>query len=171
MPETVQLVTFYLSDLLFGIDVRSVQEITRNQKITKVPLAGASVLGLINLRGQIVTVIDLKERLEIPGARGASGRTAAMNVVVRAEGGPLSLQVDRIGDVLEVDETIFEPTPHTVKPSVRALLAGIYKLEARFLHVLAVERLVDFRSRATAQPTHDQWTDKPREDTQGAERT
>lgn len=147
MPEAKQLVTFWLDDFLFGIDVKTVQEIIRTQRLTRVPLADPSIRGLINLRGQIVTVVDLKQRLGFRAADAVPRDAHAMNVVVRTEGGPISFQVDRIGDVLDVDDSMFEPPPATVKQSARELLEGIYKLKDRFLHVLSVERAVAFRSR------------------------
>lgn len=152
MPESQQLVTFWLEDQLFGIDVRSVQEIIRRQAVTPVPLADPAVRGLINLRGQIVMVLDLKQRLRLSPSR--ASQEGEMNVVVRAQSGPISFQVDRIGDVIDVDESTFEPAPTTVRASIRELLAGIHKLPDRFLHVLAVERIADFRSRPPqAAPT------------------
>lgn len=101
---------------------------------------------MMNLRGQIVTVIDLKERLEFP-RRSHESAADGMNVVVRTEGGLISFQVDRIGDVVDVDMREFEPAPVTVKPSIRSRVTGIYKLQDRLLHVLSVEKAVDFRSR------------------------
>lgn len=151
VAEGKQLVTFYLGDLLFGIDVRAVQEIIRRQRVTRVPLADPAVRGLMNLRGQIVTVIDLKERLGFPADHARDEET--MNVVVRTEGGALSFQVDRIGDVLDVDAADFEPVPLSVKPAIRERALGIYKLKERFLHVIDVERVGQFRSRPASIST------------------
>lgn len=149
MPETRQLVTFYLDSYCFGVDVRSVQEIIRTRSLARVPLAHPAVLGLLNLRGQIVTVIDLKERLDFPQMERRRDQEETMNVVVRTDGGPVSFQVDRIGDVLDVDETMFEPPPRTVRQSARDYVTGVYKLEGRILHVLSVERVVTFSSKVT----------------------
>src|SRR6202041_4053067 len=97
MDQTSQFCIFYLDQLLFGVELKAVQEVIRSLNMTKVPLAPRVVNGLINLRGQIVTAVDLRKRLEL-GPRRAD--TLAMNVVVRSEDGPVSLLVDEIGDVV-----------------------------------------------------------------------
>jgi purine-binding chemotaxis protein CheW len=95
------------------------------------------VSGLINLRGQIVTAVDLRRRLELePRPPGL----LAMNVVVRSEDGAVSLLVDEIGDVVEVNEDTFEPPPETLRGSVRTMILGVHKLDGRLLHVLDIEK-------------------------------
>ena len=112
MAQTSQFCTFYLDKLLFGVELKGVQEVMRSLDMTKVPLAPEVVSGLINLRGQIVTAVDLRRRLELePRPPGM----LAMNVVVRSEDGAVSLLVDEIGDVVEVEETTFEPPPETLR--------------------------------------------------------
>jgi purine-binding chemotaxis protein CheW len=103
-----QFCTFFLDSLFLGVEVQRVQEVLRQQEMTQVPLAPAVVRGLINLRGQIVTAIDLRRRLELPSA---PARTPAMNVVVRTDDGAVSLLVDEIGDVIKFRMTTFEPPP------------------------------------------------------------
>jgi purine-binding chemotaxis protein CheW len=137
MPESSQLCTFYLDKLLFGVELRGVQEVIRSLDMTKVPLAPEVVSGLINLRGQIVTAIDLRRRLELD-ARPAE--MPAMNVVVRSQDGAVSLLVDEIGDVFEVADATFEPPPETLRGSVRNVILGIHKLNNRLLHVLDIEK-------------------------------
>src|SRR5206468_4583870 len=100
----------YLDGLFFGVDVLTVQEVICYQEMTRVPLASKVVSGLINLRGQIVTAIDLRRRLEL---RERPADRLPMNVVVRTDDGAVSLLVDEIGDVLEVDEESFERPPET----------------------------------------------------------
>src|SRR5258708_9947628 len=115
MGHTSQFCTFYLDNLLFGVALKGVQEVIRSLEMTKVPLAPTVVSGLINLRGQIVTAVDLRRRLELePSPPG----TLAMNVVVRSEDGSVSLLVDEIGDVVDVEETTFEPPPQTLRRSL-----------------------------------------------------
>jgi purine-binding chemotaxis protein CheW len=95
------------------------------------------VSGLINLRGQIVTAVDLRTRLELePRAAGE----LAMNVVVRSEDGAVSLLVDEIGDVVEVEESTFERPPETLRGTVRAMILGVHKLNDRLMHVLDIEK-------------------------------
>jgi purine-binding chemotaxis protein CheW len=134
--------------------VLKVQEVIRYQETTRVPLAPPEVAGLINLRGQIVTAIDLRRRLGL-GARPAED--APLNVVVRADDGAVSLLVDEIGDVLKVPETLFEPPPATLKGPARELIRGAYKLDGRLLLILDVERSVNIAGRTetgTDSPSH-----------------
>src|SRR6202451_928136 len=106
MAHTSQFCTFYLDKLLFGVGLKGVQEVIRTLEMTKVTLAPEVVSGLINWRGQIVTAVDLRRRLELEPAPPGM---LTMNVVVRSEDGAVSLLVDEIGDVGEVDESSFEP--------------------------------------------------------------
>ena len=135
-----QYCTFFLGMHYFGIDVLKVQEIIRYQEMTRVPLAPPVVRGLINLRGQIVTAIDLRRRLDLPDRPEGS---LPVNVVVHTDDGAVSLLVDEIGDVLEVPEKAFERPPETLKGTARELIRGAYKLEDRLLLILDTERTVN----------------------------
>jgi len=137
MAQTSQFCTFYLDRLLFGVELKGVQEVIRSLEMTKVPLAPGVVSGLINLRGQIVTAVDLRRRLEL---QPAPPGTLAMNVVVRSDDGAVSLQVDEIGDVVEVEESSFEKPPETLRGSVRDVILGVHKLDGRLMHVLDIEK-------------------------------
>jgi len=136
----VQFCTFLLEDLLFGIEVMKVQEVIRAQEMTRVPLASAVIRGLINLRGQIVTAIDLRRRLDLPDLPSGGSQ---MNVVVRMDEGAVSFLVDEIGEVVEVEEQQFERPPETLSGVARELIRGAYKLEHRLLLVLDAERTVE----------------------------
>ncbi len=128
-----QLCTFFLEGLFFGVEVEKVQEVIRYQEMTRVPLSPAVIAGLINLRGQIVTAIDLRHQL------GLSARTSEalpMNVVIRRDDGPISLLVDEIGDVVEVDEQLFEHPPDTLDGQRREFIRGVYKLKEQLLLLL-----------------------------------
>src|SRR5262245_32597212 len=107
--------------------------------MTRVPLAPAVVRGLINLRGQIITAIDLRQGLELPQRTNGE---RPVNVVVTTEDGAVSLLVDEIGDVLDVAETTFEALPDTLRGAARDLIRGSYKLDHRLLLVLDTERIV-----------------------------
>jgi len=139
--EGRQLCTFFLGGLCFGVDVTKIQEVIRYQEMTRVPLASDVVRGLINLRGQIVTAIDMRKRLDLP-----IGQNEPMNVVVRSDDGAVSLLVDDIGDVVEVEEAAFERPPETMPSRARALVRGVYKLNDRLLLVLDTEKAVDLTS-------------------------
>ncbi|MDX1945368.1 MAG: chemotaxis protein CheW [Pirellulaceae bacterium] len=138
--HTHQLCTFHVDQLNLGINVQQVQEVIRYQKMTRVPLAPDAISGLINLRGQIVTALDLRCRLGL-APRGEN--ELPMNVVVRDGENGVSLLVDRIGDVVEVDDELFEPPPATVHKNVRGLIRGAYKLSDRLLLVLDTARVLD----------------------------
>jgi purine-binding chemotaxis protein CheW len=137
MGQTSQFCTFSLDNLLFGVDLQTVQEVIRELPMTPVPLAPAVVAGIMNLRGQLVTALNLRQQLEMgPGQAGIT----PMNVVVRSQDGAVSLLVDQIGDVVEVDEASFERTPETLQGKIRTMILGVHKLDTRLLHVLDVEK-------------------------------
>jgi purine-binding chemotaxis protein CheW len=128
-----QYSTFVVAGFYFGIDVLEVQEVLRHQEMTPVPLAPAVIEGLINLRGQIVTAFDVRRRL---GLTPRAGEESAMNVVVRTEDGAVSLLVDEIGDVVEVETSSFERPPENLDPAIRDMVQGIHKLKGGLLLVL-----------------------------------
>jgi purine-binding chemotaxis protein CheW len=139
MNASNQYCTFFVDGLFFGVEVQTVQEVIRYQELTRVPLASQVVSGLINLRGQIVTAIDLRLRLGLPER---SNDELPMNVVVRTDEGAVSLLVDEIGDVQEVDDNAFEPVPHTLCGEARTLIRGAYKLPDRLLLTLDTAKAV-----------------------------
>jgi len=133
--------TFFLGDLLFGIEVERVQEILRPQQMTPVPLAPPVVRGLINIRGQIVTAIDLARRLSLEPSLDT---TRAMTVVVNFRRRTVSMLVDGIGEVLECDRSSFERPPDTLAGPIRDLIRGAFKLDERLLLLLDVDRVIQF---------------------------
>lgn len=143
MPTSSQLCTFFLDKQMFAIDVQTVQEVIRYQQMTDIPLAPDAVCGLINLRGQIVTAIDLRKRLGLPNR--PEGQLP-MNVVVRSDDGAVSLLVDQIGDVQESDLENFESPPETLRGGARQLIRGAYKMKDRLLLILDTERVIDVTS-------------------------
>ena len=140
MTEKKQYSTFFLDGLFFGVPVEKVQEVLRFHEMTRVPLAPPVVTGLINLRGQIVTALDLRRRLLL---RDRATADRPMNIVIRTAGGAVSLLVDEIGDVVEVEEESFELPPDTLAASSRELIEGVYKLNDRLMHVLDTEKVVN----------------------------
>jgi purine-binding chemotaxis protein CheW len=145
-----QLSTFHVGKYLFGVDVSLVQEVVRLQQMTPVPLAAREIAGLINLRGEVLTAIDLRARLGLPPAE-TSGREP-VNVVVRVDDEPVSLLVDEIGGVLEVSQVPFEQTPSTVDERVRDLLLGAYTLPDRLLLALNARRVLDVGTHGGSAP-------------------
>lgn len=140
MPS--QYCTFWIGDLLFGIRVEHVQEVIMQRTITPVPLATASIRGLMNLRGQILAVIDLRTVLLL-NVEPFSVRSARVNIIVRTQTETLSFLVDRAGDVLDVDESQFVPPPSTLEGIAGEVLSGVYQLDSHLLHVLEVDALLE----------------------------
>ena len=125
MSEKQQLCTFHVADLICAVEVSRVQEVLRPQKLTRIPQAPLGADGLINLRGQIVLAINLRQRL---GLSQRATDEVFMNVVLRTEDGPVSLLVDHIGDVLEVEQDSFVKPPETLRGSVRDMIVGAFQL-------------------------------------------
>jgi len=140
MSSTQQFCTFFLDGHMFGVQVEQVREVILYQDMTRVPLLPRVVRGLINLRGQIITAIDLRIRL---GMSDLPKGVLPMNVVVRTEDGAISLLVDEIGDVIEVQDGTFEPPPETLQGPTREVVRGIHKLPDRLMLVLNIDRAVD----------------------------
>lgn len=140
MSNAKQFCTVHLGDLFLGIEVECIQEVIRYQDMTRVPLAPAAVRGLINLRGQLVTAIDLRNRFclkkQNPGV-------LPMNVVVRSEGSVVSFLVDEIGDVIEVQEEDFENAPETCLNASKDMIRGVYKLKDKLLLILNTEEAMN----------------------------
>ncbi|TAK05947.1 MAG: chemotaxis protein CheW [Candidatus Manganitrophaceae bacterium] len=131
--------TFFIEDHFLGVEVEKVQEVFTAQEITSVPLAPPIIAGLINLRGEIVTALELRNRLGFPPRPAGM---EAMSVVIRTAEGAVNLLVDQIGDVIEVLPTLFEPPPETVDPQLASVLDGVYKLEDRIFLALNTEAVI-----------------------------
>jgi purine-binding chemotaxis protein CheW len=140
-----QFSTFFVADLFFGVDVLKVQEVLRSQPMTPVPRAPGVIEGLINLRGQIVTAIDMRRRLLLPPHETG---LPSMNIVVRSTDGAVSLLVDEIGDVVNMDASDYEQPPDNLAPAAKELIRGVYKLKDRLLLILDEERAVDLAFRS-----------------------
>jgi len=145
-----QLCTFLLDGYLFGVPVPQVQEVIRFQPMTPVPLAPPEVKGLINLRGQIVLAIDLRRRLSMADR---SEGELPMNVVVRTPDGAVSLLVDEIGEVIEVEHSTFEAPPETLRGALRSTILGVHKLEGKLLHLLNTGRACQVPERGKTEAT------------------
>ena len=147
MSTANQYCTFYVDGLFFGVEVLRVQEVIRFQEMTAVPLASPVVSGLINLRGQIVTAIDMRRRL---GLGDRDPAELPMNVVIRTDDAAVSLLVDQIGDVLEVDTDAYERPPETLTGVARQLVRGVYKLKDSLLLILDTEQTVELHEKSSA---------------------
>ncbi|HWY62424.1 MAG TPA: chemotaxis protein CheW [Rhizomicrobium sp.] len=138
-------VTFSVADHYFGVPVSRVQDILTPDTIASVPLGPAEVRGLINLRGRIVTVIDVRTRLSL-GASAAAGPRKC--VTVESEGEFYTLLVDSVGDVVSLKEICREPNPATLDPLWCEVANGVFRAGEKLLVTLDVERLLNIRGKA-----------------------
>ena len=133
-------VTFFITDQMFGIPVLKVQDILTPDKIAPIPLAPPEVEGSINLRGRIVTVIDMRERLGL-GQRDRSDKP--MGVTVEQSNELYTLLVDRVGDVVSLSSDLYEDNPSTLDTLWREFALGVYRLDGPLLVVLDVDRILE----------------------------
>ena len=135
-----QYATFEVAGQLFGVEVEAVQEVLSFGEYTAVPLSSPAVGGLFNLRGQVIAAVDLRVQL---GLEAQSLDGAVMNVILRGDGEPVSLLVDRIGEVVDLEDDAFEPPPDTLSGPTRELVVGTFKLDGRLMLALDVNQAVD----------------------------
>jgi purine-binding chemotaxis protein CheW len=140
MSEVKQYCTFYVDQGLYGVEVLKVQEVIQFHETTEIPLADPVIRGLMNLRGSIVSSIDLRKRFGLEPRQNGLEPT---NVVTQSGSGLVSFEVDRIGDVVEVTEADYEPVPGTLDGEIRRMIEGVYKLEGELLLILNIERVLD----------------------------
>lgn len=136
-----QYVSFYVDRQLLGIPVHAVQEVLTSQTTAPVPRASVEIAGLLNLRGQIVTALNLRRRLGLPALE--TGRSS-MNIVVRHQGESYSLLVDDVGDVINVAGNILQAPPATLDQHWKSVTAGVFRLEQRLFVILNVGSLLKF---------------------------
>ncbi|NIZ01429.1 chemotaxis protein CheW [Thalassospira lucentensis] len=141
--DTQDFVTAYIGKQLFGIPVLTVQDVLGPQRITRIPLAPPEVAGSLNLRGRIVTAIDVRKRL---GLREKEDEDPGMSIVVDQGGELYSLMVDQVGEVLSVPRKAFEQNPATLDSRWREFSDGIFRLDKKLLVILDVTRLLDFNA-------------------------
>ena len=140
---TSDFVTMRVGTQMVGLPVLSVQDILAQQRLTRIPLAPPEVAGSLNLRGRIVTAIDMRKRL---GLEPRPADEPSMYVVVDHQGELYSLIIDAIGDVLSLPDNRFERTPATLDPTWLNVSTGVFRLDEELLVVLEVARILDFAS-------------------------
>jgi purine-binding chemotaxis protein CheW len=137
LEDAGKLVTFDVAGHSFGIAAQRVQDVLRAQPLTRIPLARAEVAGALNLRGHIVTAIDMRSRLGL-----AADKPARMCVVVECDDELYSLNVDGVGEVLSPPAELYESVPASIDAGWRDVATGVFRLEGRLLVVLDIERIV-----------------------------
>jgi purine-binding chemotaxis protein CheW len=139
----IELATFYVGNALCGMDILKVQEINKLMEMTKVPQAPDYMLGILNLRGQIVTIIDLGQKLGL-GAAELSGDSR--NIIINAPGEHVGLLVSRISDVVMADPEKIEPAPANMNGIQGSFFTGVYKTETKLIGILDVREVLRIES-------------------------
>lgn len=137
--ESAEHVTFFVGDALFGIDILAIQEINRNVPLTKVPQAPNFIRGIVNLRGKIVTIIDLGKKLGLEPVRQTM---ASRNIIVNSQGEHIGLMVNRLGDVVSSENQTIEPAPSTLGRVTGAFFQGVLKADGRLIGLLDLDEIL-----------------------------
>ena len=150
MDDNLQLtdyVTFTTADQIFGVPIARVQEVFRPARITRVPLAGAQIAGVLNLRGRIVTAIDMRSRLGLQAREEAS---VPMAIGIESRGESFGLLVDTLGEVLRLSDSDIEANPINLDRKLAGVAAGVHRLDGQLLVVLDVDSVLDVNGEAVA---------------------
>ena len=143
--DLMEFVTFTIAGQVFGLPIARVQDVFKPLHMTRVPLAGVEIAGVLNLRGRIVTAIDMRNRLEI---RRRESTAAPMAIGVEAKGESFGLLVDAVGEVLKLPDSQREANPINLDRKLATLSDGVYRLDGQLLVVLDIDRVLDLRSEA-----------------------
>jgi purine-binding chemotaxis protein CheW len=143
----IEYVTVMIGGQLFGLPISKVQDVFMPERMARVPLASAEIAGVLNLRGRIVTAIDMHCRL---GQGKRPTDRSAMAVGIEFHGESYGLLIDSVGEVLKLAENTSEPVPVNLDPHLARVSSGVYRLEKQLLVVLDVDRIFDGGSEAVA---------------------
>ena len=144
---TTEYVTVTIGDHLFGLPISRVQDVFVPERLTRVPLAPPEVAGILNLRGRVVTAIDMRKRLDL-GGRAKDQPVMAIGIEFRNES--YGLLVDAVGEVMALRNSACEAKPANLDPRLNKVAAGIYRLEGHLMVVLDVDRVLDIKNGAMA---------------------
>ena len=143
----IEYVTAMIGDQLFGLPIVRVQDVFIPEQLTRVPLAPPEIAGVLNLRGRIVTLIDLRRRF---GLEARKEGEAVMAIGVESRGESYGLLIDSVGEVLKLDAAAHEPNPINLDQRLARVSSGIHRLDGQLLIVVDVERVLDIGSKAMA---------------------
>lgn len=143
----IEYVTVMIGNQLFGLPISQVQDVFMPDRLARVPLASAEIAGVLNLRGRIMTAIDMRRRLD---AKRHDTSDAPMAIGIETKGESFGLLVDAVGEVLKLPQADREPNPVNLDRKLAALSAGVYRLDAQLLIALDVDRVLDLRGEAAA---------------------
>ena len=142
-----EYVTAMIGDQLFGLPILRVQDVFMPERLTRVPLAPPEIAGVLNLRGRIVTLIDMRGRLGLGKLKDA-GPPMAIGVELRGES--YGLLIDSVGEVLKLDDATRERNPINLDPRLARVSVGIHRLEGQLLMIVDVDRILDLGDEAIA---------------------
>ena len=142
MDEQLQLCSFFLADMCYGLRLEHVLEVSRSPHIVPVPCSAPSIAGLMNLRGKIITAIDLRVRLGL--AKREDSEESMLVLCQDSSEELVGLQVDKIEDVVFVAQRNFETSPNTLPSATREIVPGAYKDESRLIMLLELAPLLNF---------------------------
>jgi purine-binding chemotaxis protein CheW len=145
--NTIEYVTATIGDQLFGLPISRVQDVFSPDRLTRVPLAAGEIAGVLNLRGRIVTAIDMRRRLSLPPAEQDRARMA---IGIEHKGESYGLLIDAIGEVLKLPVSGRGDNPVNLDPRLAVVSAGVYRLEGRLLVVLDVDHVLDIGNQGAA---------------------
>lgn len=146
-PAGNEFITVKIGGQLFGLPILSVQDVFTPVSMTEVPLCYPEVAGVLNLRGRIVTAIDMRKRLGLPKHDSDDHRMA---VGIEANGESYGLIIDTVGDVLKLDEATLEANPSNLDPRWASVAGGVHRLEGQLMVVLDVDRVLSLGPHAQA---------------------
>lgn len=151
-PAAHDYLSVIVAGQMFGLPLHAVQDVFRPERMTPIPSAGAEIAGVMNLRGRIVTVLDMRARLKLP-PRAANG--PPMAVGIELDGESYGLIVDRVGEVLRLSPASFSPNPPNLDPRWVAVSAGVHQLDAALMIIFRIDKLLDIRGSTAPHPADD----------------
>ena len=141
-PE-IEFVTVWIADQLFGLPIARVHDVFMVDRLTRVPLAPPEIAGILNLRGRVVTTIDMRRRLDLPARE--EGRSN-MAVGIEQRGESYGLLIDSVGEVLKIPAASRDPNPINLDPRWARVAAGVVQLDSRLMVVLDVDRVLELKT-------------------------
>jgi purine-binding chemotaxis protein CheW len=145
--KVIEYVTATVGEQLFGMPISRVQDVFIPERMTRVPLAAPEIAGLINLRGRIVTAIDMRRQLGLPAPDDGASRMA---IEIECKGEFYGLLIDTIGEVLKLAVAGREDNPINLDGRLARISAGVHRLDGKLLVVLDVDRVLDLGTSALA---------------------
>jgi purine-binding chemotaxis protein CheW len=139
----IEFVTVLIAEQLFGLPIARVHDVFMVDRLTRVPLAPPEVAGILNLRGRVVTMIDMRRRLDLPEREGGRGNMA---VGIEYRGESYGLLIDSVGEVLKIPAANREPNPVNLDPRWSRVAEGVVQLEGRLMVILDVDRVLELKT-------------------------